>query len=74
MSLAVYYAKLNAQEANINDIDVKKYPANLGITLELCAGIVDKSLPLKEIAKEEILEECGYNVPIDRIEEIITYR
>jgi 8-oxo-dGTP pyrophosphatase MutT (NUDIX family) len=31
-------------------------------TTELCAGIVDKSKSLEEIACEEILEECGYNV------------
>jgi UDP-sugar diphosphatase len=33
-----------------------------GITLELCAGIVDKDLTLEEIAAEEIFEECGYRV------------
>ncbi len=31
-------------------------------TTELCAGIVDKSKSLEEIACEEVLEECGYNV------------
>jgi 8-oxo-dGTP pyrophosphatase MutT (NUDIX family) len=34
------------------------------MTLELCAGIVDKSLSLVEIAQEEILEECGYKVMV----------
>lgn len=33
-----------------------------GFTYELCAGIVDKNKSLEEIAKEEILEECGYEV------------
>jgi UDP-sugar diphosphatase len=33
-----------------------------GITLELCAGIVDKDLSLAQIAVEEIAEECGYAV------------
>lgn len=46
----------------------------MGITLELCAGIVDKAKPLNEIAREEVLEECGYNVPIERLEELMTYR
>jgi UDP-sugar diphosphatase len=41
-----------------------------GITMELCAGIVDKDLTLKEIAMEEIEEECGYAVPLDNIEKI----
>jgi nudix-type nucleoside diphosphatase (YffH/AdpP family) len=40
----------------------------------LCAGIVDKDLPLVEIAREELIEECGYNVPADRIEEVIRFR
>lgn len=32
-----------------------------GITLELCAGIVDKpTLSLKEIAQAEVEEECGF--------------
>lgn len=41
-----------------------------GLTVELCAGIVDKDLSLVEIASEEITEECGYLVPIEQIERI----
>jgi UDP-sugar diphosphatase len=41
-----------------------------GITVELCAGIVDKELSLAEIAIEEIEEECGYAVPLNSIERI----
>jgi UDP-sugar diphosphatase len=41
-----------------------------GLTVELCAGIVDKDLSLVEIASEEITEECGYLVPTDKIERI----
>jgi len=41
-----------------------------GLTVELCAGIVDKDLSLVQIASEEITEECGYLVPIDKIERI----
>ena len=33
-----------------------------GMTLELCAGLVDKNLSIEEIASEEIEEECGYRV------------
>ena len=33
---------------------------NEGYTVELCAGIVDKNSSLEQIAKEEVLEECGY--------------
>jgi UDP-sugar diphosphatase len=44
-----------------------------GYTYELCAGIVDKPLSLKEIAKEEVLEECGYELSLDGIEKITTF-
>ncbi|GAB0088253.1 uridine diphosphate glucose pyrophosphatase [Sergentomyia squamirostris] len=72
---AVYHGVISSAEGhNPTTIDLQKYPAQLGITVELCAGIVDKSKPLVEIAKEEILEECGYDVPIDRIETVLTYR
>lgn len=53
---------------------VEKFPPKNAITRELCAGIVDKDLPLAEIAREELIEECGYNVPVERIEEVIRYR
>ena len=44
-----------------------------GYTYELCAGIVDKDKTLAEIAHEEILEECGYSVPLDKIERITSF-
>ncbi|MEA2100543.1 MAG: NUDIX hydrolase [Campylobacterota bacterium] len=44
-----------------------------GYTYELCAGIVDKDTTNVQIAKEEILEECGYDVDVDTIKEIHTY-
>lgn len=74
-------------------IDMDKYPPKLAVTLELCAGIIDKDLPIIEIAREEVfsrvcfycsiiknyqnlkvLEECGYDVPVSRLEEIMKYR
>ena len=44
-----------------------------GMTVELCAGIVDKEHSLVQIAKEEIEEECGYDVPLDKIERITSF-
>jgi len=44
-----------------------------GFTYELCAGIVDKDKSLIEIAHEEILEECGYYVPLEQIERITSF-
>lgn len=42
-------------------------------TYELCAGIVDKNKSLELIAKEEIDEECGYDVPLESIEKITSF-
>lgn len=46
---------------------------NNGYTYELCAGIIDKQLTNKEIAKEEILEECGFDVPLKNLQKIGSY-
>jgi len=37
-----------------------KKDENMGYTIELCSGLVDKDLSLEDIAKEECLEELGY--------------
>lgn len=42
-------------------------------TYELCAGIIDKDTSLEQIAKEEIDEECGYDVPLESIEKITSF-
>jgi len=39
-----------------------------GFVLDLCAGLVDKDLPLIDIAREEVLEELGYKVENKNIE------
>ncbi|XP_061468324.1 uridine diphosphate glucose pyrophosphatase NUDT14 isoform X2 [Rhineura floridana] len=52
-----------------------RLPASEGVTYELCAGIVDKpQLSLEEIACKEVLEECGYEVPIVSLKRITSYR
>jgi UDP-sugar diphosphatase len=42
-------------------------------TYELCAGIIDKEISLEEIVKEEIDEECGYEVNIKDIVKITSF-
>lgn len=71
---AVYYGSIPQEAKHGGVIDVSKYPASLGITIEVCAGIVDKDLPIEEIAREEVLEECGYNVPVSNLKKIACYR
>jgi UDP-sugar diphosphatase len=46
---------------------------NHEFTYELCAGIIDKESSLEQIAKEEIDEECGYDVPLEKIEKITSF-
>ncbi|XP_011878165.1 PREDICTED: uridine diphosphate glucose pyrophosphatase-like [Vollenhovia emeryi] len=67
---AVYYASLPEEQ---DAVDVQRYPATLGLALELCAGIVDKDKPLVEIARDELKEECGYEAPTSAFKQITTY-
>jgi len=55
-------------------IDIEKYPPSLGLTVELCAGIVDKNKSLEEIAVDEVREECGYEVKVLDMQKIISCR
>ncbi|KAL1518375.1 hypothetical protein ABEB36_002007 [Hypothenemus hampei] len=72
---AVYLGSINIEDRKLDcPIDIVKYPPENGITIELCAGIVDKTLSLAEIAKEEVLEECGYDVPLNALQFINQYR
>lgn len=68
---AAYYACLPDK---VEEIDLEQYPPSLGLTLELCAGIVDKDKPLVEIARDELREECGYEAPASAFTKIVTYR
>ncbi|XP_057661150.1 uridine diphosphate glucose pyrophosphatase NUDT14-like [Diorhabda carinulata] len=72
---AVYFGSIPEEDRKFDEeIDMKKYPPSLGVTLELCAGIIDKQKSQEVIAKEEVLEECGYDVPISSLEKIGLYR
>lgn len=42
-------------------------------TFELCAGLVDKDAPLEQVAREEIDEECGFDVPVENIRKISSF-
>lgn len=70
---AAVYIHDVAAEDRVSKINVEKYKADSAITLELCAGLVDKKLPIEQIAQEEILEECGYKVPLCNLEKICTF-
>ncbi len=44
-----------------------------GMMYELCAGIIDKDTTNAQIAKEEVLEECGYDIPVESLEKISSF-
>ena len=44
-----------------------------GMMYELCAGIVDKDASNAQITKEEIAEECGYDVPLENLQKISSF-
>ena len=42
-------------------------------TMELCAGLLDKDCSIEQTAKEEILEECGFDVPLESLEKLTAF-
>ena len=47
---------------------------NDGYIYELCAGLVDKAKKtLEQIATEEVLEECGYEISPQRLQKIASF-
>ncbi len=46
---------------------------NHGFMYELCAGLCDKNINIKEIAVQEIQEECGYHITSDRLYSIAQF-
>lgn len=44
-----------------------------GMMYELCAGLIDKDATDVQIAKEEIFEECGYDVPVQNLQKITSF-
>lgn len=71
--------KLSSTDNNVDESDKSPPPtatwgpSSSGCTYELCAGLVDKDLPLEHIAKEEVLEETGYDVPLESLERVNSY-
>lgn len=71
---AVYFGSISKEDRKIGTkIDVEKYPATLGITIELCAGTMNKKLSEAEIAKEKIFKECGYAVQLTSLTKVGSY-
>jgi len=73
--LGVYYRSIPEHDRPLEGpINTDKYPPSIGLTIEFCAGIVDKNKSLEEIAVDEVREECGYEVKVSDMEKIISCR
>jgi len=44
-----------------------------GFMYEMCAGIIDKDASDEQIAKEEVYEECGYDIPVENLEKVSSF-
>ncbi|XP_074182882.1 uridine diphosphate glucose pyrophosphatase NUDT14 isoform X9 [Rhinolophus sinicus] len=50
-------------------------PGSVGVTYELCAGLVDQpGLSLEEVACREAWEECGYRLAPSDLRRVATYK
>jgi len=74
VSILLYHKEKNAFIV-VKQLRVPVLNANKknGMMYELCAGIVDKKMPLVQIAQEEVFEECGYKVPLESIERVSSF-
>lgn len=71
---AIYYSIITSSGCPIESADLNQFRPSLAITVELCGGMVDKNMSIKDIAREEISEECGFDIPINRLEEIYQFK
>ena len=76
---AVYLSTLTKNMSDLSEFDPTKLqtPVNdkVGYTLELCAGLADKEgMTPQQVMREEIVEETGYDVPLESVKFICSFR
>jgi UDP-sugar diphosphatase len=76
---AVYLSTLTKNTSNLTDFhpDQLNTPTSdkVGYTMELCAGLADKDGKTpQEVMREEIVEETGYDVPLESVKFINSFR
>ncbi|XP_074593752.1 uridine diphosphate glucose pyrophosphatase NUDT14-like [Brevipalpus obovatus] len=65
----------SALELDIDKGVIRPNPKVSGYSIELCAGIIDKEgKNAAEIAKEEVLEETGYDIPTSSLQFVTSSR
>ena len=74
VSILLYHSQKNAFVI-VKQLRVPVLNANKidGMMHELCAGIVDKDMSLAQIAQEEVLEECGYDLPLKSVQKVSSF-
>lgn len=70
---AVYYGSIPEKDRK-DVIDTEKYPPELGISTELCCRSITNKCSHVTDAKDEVFHAFGYDVPLDKIKKIATYR
>ncbi|XP_005112432.1 uridine diphosphate glucose pyrophosphatase NUDT14 [Aplysia californica] len=72
---AVYLAEAETEVRGEHEvIDTEKWQSVRGLTVELCSGIVDRDEPFEKIAQSEVLEECGYDIPVKSLRRVTSFR
>lgn len=76
---AVYLSTLTSSCTDMSKFSTTDLPKpsnpNVGYTMELCAGLADKEgKTAQQVMQEEISEETGYNVPLESIKFISSFR
>ncbi|GAB6021103.1 hypothetical protein CHUAL_003736 [Chamberlinius hualienensis] len=69
-----YYNALPKEAKMVNKVDVNQYPVCQGWSLDVITRLVDKNMPLTDLAKEELLEKYGYDVPVSAFHKVISYK
>jgi len=62
------------QNGSTKELPVTDGDERLGLTMELCAGIVDKKATNAEIAVAEVFEETGYSVKVDELIKLRSFK
>jgi UDP-sugar diphosphatase len=74
VAILLYHSQKKAfvivKQLRVPVLNANKYD---GMMYELCAGIVDKEMSLAQIAQEEVLEECGYDIPLTSVQKISSF-
>ena len=59
---------------DISEIDCKKFPPNLGATIELCTARINEEKSITELAQNEVQKIFGYKVPLSGFQKVVTWR